>query len=147
MEKLPIGKERPEQEKPGAVYLALALAQGHGQQHKVSHDEQGSQFHAPDYRVVWVAKQFKFHTDEVLPELKLGYTTLGDPTHEAVVILHGTWGWAQACWMPANTSSSCLTPLALESPANPPTGGLRAQFPRCDFTTPLRSAQPRGLNP
>lgn len=28
-----------------------------------------------------------------------------------------------------------------------PSDGLRAQFPRCDFTTPLRSAQPRGLNP
>ena len=27
----------------------------------------------------WVAKDFKFHTGEVLPELKLAYTTVGDP--------------------------------------------------------------------
>ena len=41
---------------------------------------------------VWVAKDFRFHTGEVMPELKLGYTTLGDPANEAVVILHGTTG-------------------------------------------------------
>ena len=33
-----------------------------------------------------------FHTGDVFPELRIGYTTLGDPTHEAVLILHGTTG-------------------------------------------------------
>jgi homoserine O-acetyltransferase/O-succinyltransferase len=27
----------------------------------------------------WVAKDFRFHTGEVMPELKLAYTTVGDP--------------------------------------------------------------------
>jgi len=40
----------------------------------------------------WVVKDFKFHTGEVLPELRLNYTTLGDPKNEAVLILHGTTG-------------------------------------------------------
>ena len=29
---------------------------------------------------VWVAKNFRFHTGEVMPELKLGYITIGDPS-------------------------------------------------------------------
>ena len=40
----------------------------------------------------WVVKDFRFHTGEVLPELKLNYTTLGDPAGEPVLILHGTTG-------------------------------------------------------
>ena len=40
----------------------------------------------------WIVKDFKFHTGEVLPELRLNYTTLGDPKNEAVLILHGTTG-------------------------------------------------------
>ena len=40
----------------------------------------------------WIVKDFKFHTGEVLPELRLHYTTLGDPKNEAVLILHGTNG-------------------------------------------------------
>jgi homoserine O-acetyltransferase len=30
---------------------------------------------------VWIAKNFQFHTGEVFPELKLGYTTLGRHWH------------------------------------------------------------------
>lgn len=40
----------------------------------------------------WVAKDFRFHTGEVLPELRLHYTTVGAPTGEPVLILHGTAG-------------------------------------------------------
>ena len=40
----------------------------------------------------WVVKDFRFHTGEVLPELRLHYTTLGAPTGEPVLILHGTTG-------------------------------------------------------
>src|SRR5262245_35005514 len=39
---------------------------------------------------VWVAKDFRFHTGEMFPELKLGYVTIGAPTGEPVLILHGT---------------------------------------------------------
>jgi homoserine O-acetyltransferase len=38
----------------------------------------------------WIARDFRFHTGEVLPELRLHYTTVGAPTGEPVLILHGT---------------------------------------------------------
>ena len=40
----------------------------------------------------WVVRDFRFHTGETLPELKLHYTTVGDPKGEPVLILHGTTG-------------------------------------------------------
>ena len=40
----------------------------------------------------WVVRDFRFHTGETLPELKLHYTTVGDPKGEPVLILHGTAG-------------------------------------------------------
>ena len=51
---------------------------------------------AADYPVPkegsWVARDFRFHTGEVMPELRLHYTTVGAPTGEPVLILHGTTG-------------------------------------------------------
>ena len=41
---------------------------------------------------VWTTSNFKFHDGTVLPELKLGYTTLGDPKNPTIVVLHGTNG-------------------------------------------------------
>ena len=40
----------------------------------------------------WVARDFRFHTGEVLPELRLHYTTVGDASRPSVLILHGTTG-------------------------------------------------------
>jgi homoserine O-acetyltransferase len=40
----------------------------------------------------WVARDFKFHTGEVMPELRLHYRTVGEPTGQPIVILHGTSG-------------------------------------------------------
>jgi len=40
----------------------------------------------------WVARDFRFHTGEVMPELRLHYRTLGNPSAEPVLILHGTGG-------------------------------------------------------
>jgi len=47
----------------------------------------------------YVAKNFKFRSGELLPELRLHYTTLGKPVRDAqgrvsnaVLILHGTGG-------------------------------------------------------
>ncbi len=40
----------------------------------------------------WVVRDFRFHTGEILPELRRHYTTVGAPTGEAVLILHGTTG-------------------------------------------------------
>ena len=38
----------------------------------------------------WVAPDFRFHTGEVMQELHLHYTTVGAPSGEPVLILHGT---------------------------------------------------------
>src|SRR5215467_3300579 len=38
----------------------------------------------------WVVRDFRFHTGEVLPELRIHYTTVGAPMGEPVLILHGT---------------------------------------------------------
>src|SRR5262245_28038331 len=38
----------------------------------------------------WTVRDFRFHTGEVLPELRLHYTTVGATTGEPVLILHGT---------------------------------------------------------
>lgn len=40
----------------------------------------------------WVARDFRFHTGEVMPELRLHYMTVGAATGEPVLILHGTTG-------------------------------------------------------
>jgi homoserine O-acetyltransferase/O-succinyltransferase len=38
----------------------------------------------------FIAKDFKFHTGEVMGELKLHYVTIGEPTGQPVLALHGT---------------------------------------------------------
>jgi homoserine O-acetyltransferase/O-succinyltransferase len=40
----------------------------------------------------WVVRDFKFHDGQALPELKLFYQTVGEPTGEPVLVLHGTTG-------------------------------------------------------
>src|SRR5229473_2189759 len=40
----------------------------------------------------WIAKDFKFHTGETMPELRLNYTTIGEPTGQPVLVLHGSGG-------------------------------------------------------
>ena len=49
----------------------------------------------------WVVRNFRFHTGEVLPELRLHYTTVGAPTGEPVLILHGTTGSGASMLTPA----------------------------------------------
>ena len=42
----------------------------------------------------WIAKNFKFHTGQTVPELRLHYTTIGEPTGQPVLVLHGSGGSA-----------------------------------------------------
>src|SRR5579859_7522039 len=42
----------------------------------------------------WIAHDFKFHTGDVIPELRLHYTTVGEPSGQPVLILHGSGGSA-----------------------------------------------------
>src|SRR5271154_5894490 len=48
----------------------------------------------------FIAHDFKFHGGEVMAELRLHYTTIGEPTGQPVLVLHGTSG----------SSASMLTP-------------------------------------
>jgi homoserine O-acetyltransferase/O-succinyltransferase len=61
-----------------ALVLTLALACAAG--HAVAKDGD------------WFAREFRFNTGEVMPELRLHYRTIGDPAGEPVLILHGTGG-------------------------------------------------------
>src|SRR4051794_16240696 len=84
----------------------------------------------------WVARDFKFHTGETMPELRLHYTTIGEPTGQPVLVLHGSGGSAASMltatfggelfgpasrWMPRNTTSSFLTVSATANHQSPPT--------------------------
>ncbi len=40
----------------------------------------------------WTIRDFRFRSGEVLPELRLHYRTLGDPSGEPVLLMHGTTG-------------------------------------------------------
>src|SRR5260370_30982334 len=48
----------------------------------------------------WTVKDFRFRTGEVLPELKLHYVTIGEPTGEPVMVLHGSNGADQTILSP-----------------------------------------------
>src|ERR1700723_2128600 len=48
----------------------------------------------------FIALDFKFHSGELMKELKLHYTTVGEPTGQPVLVLHGSGG----------SSASLLTP-------------------------------------
>jgi homoserine O-acetyltransferase/O-succinyltransferase len=49
----------------------------------------------------WVAKDFRFHTGETMPELRLHYTTIGEPTGQPVLVLHGSGQSGAAMLTPA----------------------------------------------
>jgi len=95
----------------------------------------------------WTAKDFQFHDGQRLPDLRLHYTTVGDPSGEPVLILHGTGG----------TGTGLLSPIfagQLFGPGQPldarkyfvilpdaigtgksakPSDGLRTHFPRYNY--------------
>jgi homoserine O-acetyltransferase len=48
----------------------------------------------------FIAHDFKFHSGEVMAELKLHYTLLGEPTGQPVLVLHGSGGSAASMLTP-----------------------------------------------
>ena len=60
----------------------------------------GADYPAPR-EASWVVRDFKFQSGEVLPELRLHYTTVGAPGGEPVVVLHGTTQSGTAMLSPA----------------------------------------------
>jgi homoserine O-acetyltransferase len=49
----------------------------------------------------WIARDFKFHSGETMPELRLHYTAVGEPTGQPVLVLHGSGGSAANLLTPA----------------------------------------------
>src|ERR1700675_4662022 len=95
----------------------------------------------------WVARDFKFHTGEVLPEVRLHYRTVGERSGQAVLILHGTSGsgagnlsnaFAGELFGPGQPLDASkyfiILPDALGAGKSAkPSDGLRARFPRYDY--------------
>lgn len=95
----------------------------------------------------WVARDFRFHTGETLPEVRLHYTTVGDPGGAPVLILHGTGGSARSLLTPAFAGELfgagqpldagryfIILPDALGAGRSAkPSDGLRAGFPRYNY--------------
>jgi homoserine O-acetyltransferase len=49
----------------------------------------------------WIARDFKFHGGETMPELRLHYTTVGEPSGQPVLVLHGSGGSAERMLTPS----------------------------------------------
>jgi homoserine O-acetyltransferase len=106
----------------------------------------------------WVVKDFRFHTGEVLPELKLHYITIGAPSGEPVLVLHGTTGsgagfltpgFAGELFGPGQPLDASryyvILPDAIGTgKSSKPSDGLRAKFPRYNYDD-MVSAQYRLL--
>ncbi len=95
----------------------------------------------------WVARDFKFHTGEVMAELKLHYTTVGASSGEPVLVLHGTTGSGSGMLTPAfagelfgpgqpldATKYFIILPDAIgHGQSAKPSDGQRAKFPRYNY--------------
>jgi homoserine O-acetyltransferase len=95
----------------------------------------------------WVARDFRFHTGEIVPELRLHYTTVGEPSGQPVLILHGTAGsgagmltqaFAGELFGPGQPLDASkyfiILPDAIGAGKSAkPSDGLRAKFPRYDY--------------
>jgi homoserine O-acetyltransferase len=96
----------------------------------------------------WVARDFKFHTGEVMPELKIHYTTIGAPTGIPLVVLHGSGGSGQAMLTPPfagelfgpgqpfdATKYYIILPDAIgHGKTTKPSDGLKAKFPHYNYS-------------
>jgi homoserine O-acetyltransferase/O-succinyltransferase len=95
----------------------------------------------------WTARDFRFHTGETMPELRLHYRTVGDPSGEPVLILHGTAGSGAGMLTPAfggelfgvgqaldASKYFIILPDALGAGKSAkPSDGLRTKFPRYNY--------------
>jgi homoserine O-acetyltransferase/O-succinyltransferase len=95
----------------------------------------------------WVAKDFRFHTGETLPQVRLHYATVGARSGEPVLILHGTGGssanmltkdFAGELFGPGQPLDAAryfiVIPDALGTgKSTRPSDGLRARFPKYNY--------------
>jgi homoserine O-acetyltransferase len=95
----------------------------------------------------WTVRDFRFRSGEVLPELRIHYKTIGAPSGEPVLVLHGTtqssasmlapafggelFGPGQA--LDANRFYVILPDAIGHGKSSKPSDGLRAGFPRYNY--------------
>ncbi len=95
----------------------------------------------------WVARDFRFHTGEVIPELRLHYRTVGEPSGQPVLILHGTAGSGASMLTPAFAGELFGAGQPLDASkyfivlpdaigagkSSKPSDGLRTKFPQYNY--------------
>lgn len=95
----------------------------------------------------WIASEFKFHTGETLKNVKIHYTTIGEPTGQPVILLHGTYGSAGnfltvdfagelfGAGQPLDAAKYyIIIPDAIGSgKSTKPSDGLKAKFPKYNY--------------
>src|SRR5213075_1340307 len=103
----------------------------------------------------WIVRDFRFHTGEVLPELRLHYTTVGAPSGEPVVLLHGTTQSGTALLSPQFAGELLGAGQPLDAAryfiilpdaighgrSSKPSDGLRAKFPRYNYDDMVNAHQ------
>ena len=95
----------------------------------------------------WIAKDFRFHTGETMPELRLHYTTVGAPSGQPVLVLHGTTGSARSMLTAGYAGELFGSGQPLDAAkyfliipdgighgkSAKPSDGLRTKFPKYDY--------------
>jgi homoserine O-acetyltransferase len=95
----------------------------------------------------WIAKDFKFHTGETMPELRLHYTTIGKPNGQPVLVLHGSGGSAATMLTPGFAGELfgpgqpldalkyyIIIPDGLgHGQSSKPSDGMKTAFPKYDY--------------
>jgi homoserine O-acetyltransferase len=95
----------------------------------------------------WIARDFKFHSGETMTELRLHYTTVGEPTGQPVLVLHGSGGSA-ASMLTSNFAGELFGPgQPLDASkyyviipdgighgkSSKPSDGMKTAFPKYDY--------------
>ena len=95
----------------------------------------------------WIARDFRFHTGEILPEVRLHYRTIGKPEGIPVVVLHGTGSSGLSMLTPAFAGELfgpgqpldaekyfIILPDALgHGNSTKPSDGLKTKFPQYNY--------------
>jgi homoserine O-acetyltransferase len=95
----------------------------------------------------FIALDFKFHSGELMKELKLHYTTIGEPTGQPVLVLHGSGGSAASMLTPAFAGELFGTGQPLDASkyfiiipdgighgkSSKPSDGMKTAFPNYDY--------------
>src|SRR5436309_14189870 len=95
----------------------------------------------------WIAKDFKFHTGQTMPELRLHYTTIGEPTGQPVLVLHGSGGSAASLLTPGcggelfgpgqpldASKYYIIIPDGIgHGKSSKPSDGMKTAFPKYDY--------------